>query len=169
MKTKVHRRLARVAGLLALSLFVLAIAAQAAQAASVQGSGAVVLSSEVTVQSQAPVTDGWLIASATASDGWLTAGGATAQSGATLPQPSANRVPGTHPRPGIASDGWSTADWVGTGLVAAALFIAGLTAWALLRRSRPLGEPASVTSIAPPRASSPPQPVSEEDTQRRAA
>ena len=145
MKTRVHRRLARVAGLLALSLFVLAMAAQAAQAAAVQGSGAGTLPPNVLIALQ------------------------TAQSSATVPQPSANRVPGTHPRPGIASDGWSTADWVGTGLVAVALFIVGLTAWALLRRSRPLGEPASVTSIAPPGASSPPQPVGEEDSGRRAA
>ena len=146
MKTKVHKRLVRIAGLLALSLFVLAMAAQAAQAAVIHGSGGASLPPNIMIALN------------------------TAQSGATLPQPSANRVPGTHPRTGATSSGgWSTADWVGMGLVAAALFIAGLTAWALLRRSRPLGEPTSVTSIAPSGASSPPQPVSEEDTRRRAA
>ena len=79
MKTNSHKRLARLAGLLSLSLLVVATGVQAVQAASVQGSGVAVVSSEVTVQPQVAVTDGWLTVASNATDGWLTAGSATAQ------------------------------------------------------------------------------------------
>ena len=170
MKTNVHKRLARLAGLLALSLLVVATSVQAAQAASVQGSGVAVLSSEVTVQPQVPVTDGWLTVATKATDGWLTAGSVAAQSNASLPHPASGRVPAPSNPVGVtSSDGWTTVDWIGAGVGAAALLVVGFTIWALRRRPRPLGEPASVTSIAPPSPSSQRQPASAEDTQRRAA
>ena len=92
------------------------------------------------------------------------------KSNASLPQPASGRVPAPSNPVGVtSSDGWTTVDWIGAGVGAAALLGAGIVIWALLRRSRPLGEPASVTSIAPPGASSQPQPASADDTQRRAA
>ena len=147
MKTSVHRRLELLAGLLLLSLLVFATGIQAAQAAIVSGTGR----DRAPRPRQVTIQDGWLTAANTAArnqdvaqavtapqDGWLTAANTAARN-----QDVAQAV--TAPASGAqtaSADTSSTTAWTAFGWAAAVLLV-GFAAWALMRRRRQPGEPAS--------------------------
>jgi hypothetical protein len=125
MKTTAQKRLARLAGLLLLSLLVFATGVQAAQAVP-QGLTPAQLHQYV---GQAP--------SATGSGTGVTPAAGTQGRGGVALTPFAP-APAAQP----ASSGTSTTAWIVAGS-AAALAVIGIAAWALLRRRRQPGERAS--------------------------
>jgi hypothetical protein len=170
MKITLQRRLAKLAGLLLLSLLVFAIGLQAAQArtdaAGVGGSGSA--SSTTAGQLQFPTAadvrlheQGITVSApaATAAVGTQGRGGfadvpfpATQQKGLTAAQgphafgrfqPTSNRVAAQ----AASADTSSTSAWIAAGS-AAALVVVGLGAWALMRRRRQPGESASAAYCA---------------------
>jgi hypothetical protein len=146
MKTPVQKRLGRFAGLLLLSLLVFATGIQAAQAAVVAGTGT---GSGTASSTAPPQLQGLTAARAHQHD----QGGAVSVTAVTAPA-------GTQGRGGVAlapfastsgaqtasSSTSSTTAWIVGG--AAAVLIAGIAAWALIRRRRQPGEPASATYCA---------------------
>ena len=154
MKTTFQRRSVLLASLLLLSLLVLATGIQAAQAATVAGTGA---GSGTTATSTTP-QDGWLTAANTAArdrdvaaaaatstttqDGWLTAANTAARDQAVVAAEDAQAF-GAQP---ASSDTSSTTAWIAVGSVAAVLLI-GFATWALMRRRQP-GELSSAAFCA---------------------
>ena len=147
MKTTVQKRLARFAGLLLLSLLVIATGVQAAQAATLQGTGAAgggstSVSQTARIQLQGPLSaalqqlhhgDVASVSVATAPAGTQGRGGVN-----SAPFTPAS---GTQPASSTTSTTSSTTAWiVGT---AAAVLIVGIATWALIRRRRQPGELAS--------------------------
>src|SRR5664280_1863773 len=130
MKTTVQKRLARLAGLLLLSLLVAAIGVRAAQAATVSGTGAG--SSTVSLT---PTTQ---LQALTAAQRHHYFGGN--DNGRFQP---VSNVLAAQPASSSAS---STTVWIAAG-TAAALAIVVIAAWALIRRQRP-GQLASASYCA---------------------
>jgi hypothetical protein len=120
MKTMVQRRLALLAGLLLLSLLVIAVGAQVVQALRVSDSGASSGSGAVAVTTAPAKAEG--------------------RGGASAPLvPAAGVQPASST---TTSTTTSTTAWIVAGSVAAALIV-GLAAWALVRRRRQYGVPGS--------------------------
>jgi len=158
MKTTVHKRLARLAGLLVLSLLVAAIGIQAAQAATVSGTGAgsgaasfttpAQLQGLTAVQLHHYIGKGQSMTAVTASAGTQGRGGVAVASitpnqpqGSTSAQlrsfngrfqPTANVLAAQATSPGTTS----TSAWIIAGSAAAVLLV-GLAAWTLTRRQKP--------------------------------
>jgi hypothetical protein len=147
MKTSAQKRLARLAGLLLLSLLVFATGIQAAQAAAVADSGA----GSGTASSTAPhQLQGLTAARAHQHD-----------QGVVVSVAAVTATAGTQGRGGVAlapftsasgaqpasSSTSSTTAWIAAGSAAAALIV-GFAAWALIRRRRQPGEFASATYCA---------------------
>ena len=157
--TTVQRRLALLAGLLLLSLLVFVTGIQAAQAATVTGTGAgsgtaatpvTIQDSWVTAADTVPTSQGVAGAAATPRDGWLTATNTAARNqsvaqAGTAPQDgwltSANTsvaeaaaapVSGAQT---VSVDTSSTTAWIAFGSAAAVLLV-GFATWALIRRRR---------------------------------
>ena len=149
MKTTLQRRSALLASLLLLSLLVLATGIQAAQAATVAGTGA----GSGTAATQTTTQDGWLTAANTAArdrdvaaaaatqtttqDGWLTAANTAARDrdvAAAVPVPASGAQ-------SASTDTSSTTVWIAVGS-AFAVLIVGFATWAMMRRRQP-GELAS--------------------------
>jgi hypothetical protein len=122
MKTTFLRRFVLLASLLILSLLVLATGIQAAQAATVAGTGA---------------GSGTAATPTTTQDGWLTAANTAARDQVAV---GAVSVPASGAQ-SASSDTSSTTAWIAVGSVAAVLLV-GFAAWALMRRRQP-GEFAS--------------------------
>ena len=169
--TTVQRRLALLAGLLLLSLLVFVTGIQAAQAATVTGTGAgsgtaatpvTIQDSWVTAADTVPTSQGVAGAAATPRDGWLTATNTAARNqsvaqAGTAPQDgwltSANTsvaeaaaapVSGAQT---VSVDTSSTTAWIAFGSAAAVLLV-GFAAWALIRRRRQPDGPASAAYCA---------------------
>jgi hypothetical protein len=145
MKLTANRRLARFAGLLTLSMLVLAIAVQAVQAGAVSGGGGgdgSVTSAPAGTQGRggatlAPVNENPGIAGAPLAPAAAAQAGTPGRGGVNAP--TAGSGSGTQ----AASSGVSSTEaWIIAGSVAA--LIAVVAAWALLRRRQP-SEVASAT------------------------
>ena len=158
MKTTVHKRLARLAGLLVLSLLVAAIGIQAAQAATVSGTGAgssaASLATPVQLQGLTAAQLHHYIGKAqsmtvtTASAGTQGRGGVAVASiapnqsqGSTtaLPRNFNGRFqPAAHvlTAQAVSSGTTSTSAWIIAGSAAAVLLV-GFAAWTLTRRQKP--------------------------------
>lgn len=146
MKTTAQKRLARFAGLLLLSLLVVATGIQAAQAATINGTGA---GSGTASSTAPPQLQGLTAARAHQHD-----------QGVVVSVIAVTAPAGTQGRGGVAlapfastsgaqtasSSTSSTTAWIVGG--AAAVLIVGFAAWALIRRRRQPGEPASATYCA---------------------
>ena len=144
MKTIVQKRLTRFAGLLVLSLLLVAVSVQAAQAMRVEGSGSGAVPQTTSSQLQGLTTaaqhqhDQGVGGSVSL----LTPAAGTQGRGGVALAPS---TPASGAQP-AASGTSSTIAWiVGT---AAAVLIVGFAAWALMRRRRQPGELASVAYCA---------------------
>jgi len=145
MKTIVQKRLTRFAGLLVLSLLLVAVSVQAAQAMRVEGSGSGAVPQTTSSQLQG------LTSSAqhqhdqgvAGSVSLLTPAAGTQGRGGVALAPS---TPASGAQP--ASSGTSsTTAWIVAGTAAAVLLV-GFAGWALIRRRRQPGELASVTFCA---------------------
>lgn len=144
MKTIVQKRLTRFAGLLVLSLLLVAVSVQAAQAMRVEGSGSVAVSQTTSSQPQGLTTAAQnhhhqgaagSVSAATPRAGTQGRGGVT-----FAPFTPAS---GTQTASSTTSTTSSTTAWiVGT---AAAVLIVGIAVWALMRRRRQPGELASAS------------------------
>ena len=144
MKTIVQKRLARFAGLLVLSLLLVAVSVQAAQALRVQGSGLGAVPQTTSSQLQ----------------GLTTAAQNQHHQGVAASAPLLTPAAGTQGRGGVAlapstpasgaqsasSGTSSTTAWIVGG--AAAVLIVGIAAWPLVRRRRQPGELASAAYCA---------------------
>ena len=155
MKTTFQRRSVSLAGLLLLSLLVLATGIQAAQAALAAGTGA----GSGTAATPTTTQDGWLTAATTAArnqdvadavtattttqDGWLTAADTAARNRGDV---AAVFVPASGAQPASA-DTSSTTTWIAVGSVAAVLLV-GFAAWTLIRRRGQPDAPASAAYCA---------------------
>jgi hypothetical protein len=141
MKITVQRRLALLAALLLLALVVFATGIQAAQAATVTGTGAGSGKSTIDAQQLPTLAQvqqhqgiGPYASVTTASAGTQGRGGVGPLAAASVAQPASS---GTS----------STSAWIAIGSALAALIV-GITAWALLRRRRQPGESVSATYCA---------------------
>jgi len=149
MKTTVQKRLARFAGLLLLSLLVIATGVQAAQAATLQGTGAagggstsVSQTAHIQLQGLQSAALQQLHHGDVASVSAATAPAGTQGRGGVASAPFAS-ASGAQPASSSTS---STTAWIVGG--AAAVLIVGFAAWALMRRRRQPGELASVAYCA---------------------
>ena len=144
MKTIVQKRLTRFAGLLVLSLLLVAVSVQAAQAMRVEGSGSGAVPQTTSSQLQGLTTaaqhqhDQGVGGSVSL----LTPAAGTQGRGGVALAPS---TPASGAQP-AASGTSSTTAWIVGG--AAAVLIVGFAAWALIRRRRQPGELASVAYCA---------------------
>jgi len=144
MKTIVQKRLTRFAGLLVLSLLLVAVSVQAAQAMRVEGSGSGAVPQTTSSQLQGLTTaaqhqhDQGVGGSVSL----LTPAAGTQGRGGVALAPS---TPASGAQPAASGTSSTTAWIVGT---AAAVLIVGFAAWALMRRRRQPGELASVAYCA---------------------
>jgi len=144
MKTIVQKRLARFAGLLVLSLLLVAVSVQAAQALRVQGSGlgAVPQTTSSQLQGLTTAAQNQHHQGAAASASLLTPAAGTQGRGGVALAPS---TPASGAQPASSATSSTTAWIVGS---VAAVLIVGFAAWALMRRRRQPGELASVAYCA---------------------
>jgi hypothetical protein len=144
MKTIVQKRLARFAGFLVLSLLLVAVSVQAAQALRVQGSGPVAVPQTTSSQLQGLTTaaQNQHHQGAAASASLLTPAAGTQGRGGVALAPS---TPASGAQPASSTTSSTTAWIVGS---VAAVLIVGFAAWALIRRRRQPGELASAAYCA---------------------